>query len=73
MTMTKPLTPRDPSHPSPATSTYPGDARGSLGQIVGPMHGIPGTLGTVIREDYNPDTNTTRLGITYGIIPLEQP
>ncbi|KQY58344.1 hypothetical protein ASD11_01365 [Aeromicrobium sp. Root495] len=53
---------------------YPGDVRGQLGTVMGPMlpgEGIPkGQLLTVVEETYDLATDTTRLGLTYGEVQL---
>lgn len=44
---------------------YPGDCRGSIGNVMG-----PNTIGErlqVVTEEYDPITKTTRLGLTYDV------
>lgn len=44
---------------------YPGDHRGSIGEVMGPN--TYDEFLTVTEADYDPDTNRTRLGLAYGI------
>lgn len=54
--------------------SYPGDVRGSVGLVLGPMiesDSIPaGQYMTVVSETYDPETGVTRLGLTYGDLDL---
>lgn len=46
-------------------ATYPGDCTGNIGRFVG-----PNTLGEVLHivsEDYNPGSDSTRVGFAYGL------
>lgn len=66
-----------PSMPLPAAVqhlNYPGDVRGSIGLVMGPMlegGGVPhGQYLTVVEEHFDEATDTTRLGLTYGAIEI---
>lgn len=46
---------------------FAGDCRGNLGQVVGPMLGLDfDQYLTVVTEEYDPATDKTRFGLTYG-------
>lgn len=66
-----------PDMPVPAAVqhlNYPGDVRGSIGTVMGPMlqsDGVPaGQYLTVVEESFGPASGMTRLGLTYGEIDL---
>ena len=44
---------------------YPGDRRGSIGNVMGPN--ILTEWLQVVTEEYDADTDTTRLGLTYDV------
>lgn len=46
---------------------YPGDCRGQIGRVMGPMHGVDFyQVLTVVTEEYDEATKKTRLGLAYG-------
>jgi len=53
---------------------YPGDVRGSIGSVMGPMlesrTSPAGQYLTVVEEHFDPETGVTRLGLTYGDLEL---
>lgn len=53
---------------------YPGDVRGSIGSVMGPMLesvDVPaGQYLTVVEEHFDEATGVTRLGLTYGVVEI---
>lgn len=45
---------------------YPGDVRGQIGRVMGPMLEPADQLLTVVDEAYDVQADRTRLGLTYG-------
>lgn len=51
--------------------TYPGDCRGNMGRVMGPKLASRDPV-TIVDEVYDPNDNTTLIGVVTGVVMLDR-